>query len=230
MLTPRISESQLVIDTATIAGSDEAMFRVLVSDGANTGSAVAGPFVVPEKPPIAEVTAPGGTSFRQGQLVWLQGLAFDEDDGFLDGGSVTWSSNRDGALGSGDDLPVYDLSVGTHTITMTTRDSDNNVATDTITVTVFDGPIVEGEPETLSGDINCSGAVDTVDGLGISRHVAGLAVGQTEPCTDLGAGAPNVVGDVNCDDAVTAVDSLFVLRHVAGLPVNLPGGCREIGT
>jgi hypothetical protein len=82
----------------------------------------------------------------------------------------------------------------------------------------------------LSGDVDCSGAVNSIDALKLSRHVAGLSVSQTEPCPDVGTGDGEVFGDVNCDGNITAVDALFVLRFVAALPVNLPQGCRPVGT
>jgi len=37
----------------------------------------------------------------------LEAAACDIDDGTLDAASVTWTSDKDGALGSGADLPVY---------------------------------------------------------------------------------------------------------------------------
>ncbi len=80
-----------------------------------------------------------------------------------------------------------------------------------------------------SGDLNCDGAVTSVDSLAILRYVAGLPpLVQHESCTDVGFGNP-LMGDVNCDGQVMAVDSLFILRHVAGLPVNLPPGCPAVG-
>ena len=39
----------------------------------------------------------------------------------------------------------------------------------------------------LSGDVDCSGTVNSVDSLKILRHVAALGVSQNEPCTDIGA-------------------------------------------
>jgi hypothetical protein len=85
-------------------------------------------------------------------------------------------------------------------------------------------------PEGLNGDVDCSGAIDTVDGLKVLRHVAGLSVAQTEPCPDLGTpfGAADN-GDVNCDGDVSAVDGLGLLRHVAGLSVAQQPGCPQIG-
>ena len=230
-LAMSLAENSLTLDFDGLAGSSgNSLFRVIASDGVNSGEAISAPFAVAGKAPHGEIIAPSGGSAREGSLVWLQAVAWDTDDGTLDDGAVVWTSSRDGNLGTGASLPVYDLSVGSHTITMTAKDSDDNVVTDTITVTVFDGPIVEGEPDVLSGDVDCSGAVNAVDALKLLRHVAGLSVDQSGDCSDIGTGDTSTFGDVNCDGNITAVDTLFVLRFVAGLPVNLPQGCRPVGT
>ena len=229
-IAPRYAKSSITVDPKQFGGSSNSKLRILASDGVNTGVAEAGPFSMQEQAPQGAITGPSGSSFRVGGLMWLQFVGFDPEDGFLDGAAVTWSSSRDGNLGTGASLPVYDLSLGAHTITMTARDSDNNAVTDSITVTVFDGPIVEGEPDVLSGDVDCSGAVNSIDGLKLLRHVAGLDVAQSEPCPDIGTGDGELFGDINCDGSITAVDALFVLRFVAALPANLPQGCRSVGT
>ncbi len=82
-------------------------------------------------------------------------------------------------------------------------------------------------PAFKKGDNDCDGDVDTVDALKGLRHVAGLPVAQTEPCTDLGDGDP-MMGDMDCDGDVDSVDALKILRHVAGLSNNLPDGCPLI--
>ncbi len=69
------------------------------------------------------------------------------------------------------------------------------------------------------GDVDCNGAVNSVDALMILRSVAGLPV--TADCLA-------AVGDVDCDDDKDSVDSLKILRYVAGLPVGQPQGCSPI--
>ena len=71
------------------------------------------------------------------------------------------------------------------------------------------------------GNVNCDGAVNSVDSLMILRSVAGLPV--TADCLD-------AVGDVDCDGDKDSVDALKILRYVAGLPVSQPQGCSVIGT
>jgi hypothetical protein len=219
----------ITVDIDRLPGSAQSKVRVLASDGANTGVGESGVFEVPVKLPQGEITSPSDDSvFRSGRLAWLQARAFDQDDGFLDDDSVDWSSSRDGALGTGSSLPVYDLTEGTHTITMTAEDSDGNEVTDSIQVTVFDAPIVEGQIA-VKGDVDCDGDVDSVDGLKALSHVAGLPVAQEVGCVPVGSENGSVFGDIDCDGNVTSVDGLFVLRSVAALPVSLPEGCGPIG-
>ncbi len=80
---------------------------------------------------------------------YLEASAYDVDLGVLDGAQVTWTSDRDGALGNGAQLSTAALSVGVHTITVRADDGAGGVATDTVQVTV-----VENQPFTgSSGDL-----------------------------------------------------------------------------
>jgi hypothetical protein len=79
------------------------------------------------------------------------------------------------------------------------------------------------------GDVDCSGAVNSIDALKILRHNASLQVSQTEPCTDLGQSTGSRdQGDVDCNNAVNAIDALKVLRGVAGLAVQQEPGCPSV--
>jgi hypothetical protein len=125
---------------------------------------------------------------------------------------------------------AQELSEGTHQITMTAKDSDDNEVSDSIFIIV-------GEPsgeEIIWGDNNCSGGADPIDGLLALRHDAGLSV-NTGDCPALGevvevvSASPHAWGDVDCDDAVTPIDSLKLLRHDAGLSTSQEEDCPTIG-
>ena len=122
------------------------------------------------------ITAPAnGTSVVEGTAVTFTGTASDTQDGNLTT-ALTWTSNRDGALGTGGSLSRM-LSVGTHTITAAVTDSGGLTGSATRTVTVTsatpsntapvvsitapaDGTsVVEGTPVTFTGT-----ASDTQDG------------------------------------------------------------------
>ncbi len=86
------------------------------------------------------------------------------------------------------------------------------------------------------GNVNCDGAVTSVDALQVLRHVAGLQVNQNPGCPQIGgalaaalaAAEGGLFGDVDCDGAVNSVDALKILRYVASLPVSQPQGCSPI--
>ncbi|MBT3958556.1 MAG: hypothetical protein HN645_01025 [Gemmatimonadales bacterium] len=58
-----------------------------------------------------------------GATVDLEGMGSDPEDGSLTGSALTWSSDIDGALGSGASVSTTSLSGGMHVITLTATDS-----------------------------------------------------------------------------------------------------------
>lgn len=72
----------------------------------------------------------------------------------------------------------------------------------------------------LQGDVNCSGATDSIDALQVLRSVAGLS--SSAPCLA-------EAGDVDCGGTVNSIDALKVLRFVAGLANQAVDGCVAIG-
>ncbi len=145
-LASHFNEASMVINFGEIPGSDgDFVIRVLASDGTNTGFAESNPFTVPKKIPTAGILFPTENSaFQSGDLVWLQGIGFDVDDGSLEDNLLEWESNIDGFLGYGDDLSITSLSDGIHIITFRVTDSDGNTVSDTVTI------LVDSVPPTLN--------------------------------------------------------------------------------
>ena len=122
-------------------------------------------WVTINQPPVVDISSPSeGASFFEGQLVDLVATANDVEDGNL-AASVTWTSDLDGALGTGGSLQVNTLSIGNHVITASVTDSNGVSGSDArnITVVVNNPPTVtvltpsegasffEGDPVDLSG-------------------------------------------------------------------------------
>jgi hypothetical protein len=117
--------TRFVLDASTLTGGQQVRFRVEVSDGLNTAYATSGPVQVPNKGPLVLLLSPAdGSVIKPGSAVLLRGVATDREDGPVDEAELSWSSDRDGPLGTGDGAVASGLSNGWHTITGTVRDRD----------------------------------------------------------------------------------------------------------
>ena len=124
------------LDFSSLPGGTSSLIKAMVSDGFRSAEDIAdNPFSVANKPPIAAIVSPPtDTSFPANTKLTLQATGADLEDGSLGDAAFNWSSDRDGLLGSGQVLET-NLSIGTHTITLTTRDSSGLTNTATITCT-----------------------------------------------------------------------------------------------
>ena len=158
-------------DRSTLAGSTQARFRVVASDGARSSVAESAVFTVVQSPPEVLISSPGDGSLLAGpRTLVLKALARDAEDGELDGSSIRWSSSLDGALGTGEVIEVAaaDLSEGLHTITATATDRSSMQATAAVTVTVRR----DNRPPT------------PVDDIALAARSATVAVDVTDNDTD----------------------------------------------
>jgi hypothetical protein len=97
--------------------------------------------------PTASISAPtAGASVVAGSSVTFAGSGTDAEDGVLAGSALTWTSSRDGAIGTGATFSRSTLSVGVHTITLTATDSKLAVGTASRTLTVTVTPPVNQSP------------------------------------------------------------------------------------
>jgi hypothetical protein len=98
---------------------------------------LAGAPLVTNKAPTATITAPAsGASVTQGTSVTFTGSGTDAEDGALSGAALAWKSSINGQIGTGTSFATSGLSVGTHTITLTAKDSKGATGTATRTITV----------------------------------------------------------------------------------------------
>lgn len=109
----------------TLQGSEQGMIRVLANDGVNVGSDTSdGTFSVPNTPPLPAIASPAHTKiFPSGARIDFMGSGTDREDGLLPDQALSWTSDRDGELGTGTTLSRRDLSPGRHVITLTATDS-----------------------------------------------------------------------------------------------------------
>jgi hypothetical protein len=129
-----ILETRFQLDASALPGGENCTIMIIASDGFNAGYAVSKPFSVESKPPRVTILTQV-TSYQEGEIIYLEGMAYDLEDGFLDSGSLRWYSSRDEFLGNGTGLEVT-LSPGEHEVTLEVVDSSGATEKDTIVVTV----------------------------------------------------------------------------------------------
>ena len=135
------TDSSVQIPTGNLMASDTARFRVMASDGVHTKAATSPQFRVPNHVPELTILTPeGGTTVVAGQTVGFSGFAYDADLGSMPDETLSWSSNRDGLLGGGDQLSTASLSPGQHTVTFKADDGKGGVAGKTLQIIVVSNP------------------------------------------------------------------------------------------
>ena len=114
--------------------------RIRASDGINEVVAeVPATFLQPNEAPQLTIEGPdAGTVFAHGDIIRLQAVAFDREDGAVPGERIHWDSDVQGALGTGSDLavPAADLTPGVHTLTVHATDQNGAVSEATVTIEV----------------------------------------------------------------------------------------------
>ncbi|HSH69483.1 MAG TPA: hypothetical protein VK997_06170, partial [Deferrisomatales bacterium] len=121
-----------------LPGSTRGRFRVVVYDGFHTAVDDSdADLTVPGSNPVPVILQPGDqASVEEGTPVFLRGLATDPDQGSLGPDALVWSSDRDGALGSGVDLATGALSPGRHIVTLAATDDQGGFGATSITLIV----------------------------------------------------------------------------------------------
>ncbi len=87
--------------------------------------------------PTAEIQQPSNEQvINQGDLVILQGSGTDPEDVTIQGFRLSWSSDLNGVLGTGQSLFIDTLQPSKHTITLTARDSGGKEHSTSITLSI----------------------------------------------------------------------------------------------
>ena len=97
-----VAGTSYIWDTALVGGSPEAVVKVVATDGFHTGSGVSSPVPLPKKPPHVAIIHPNGpTTVLEGRRVFLRGMAYDPEDGIVNGERLTWLINDRHPMGLG---------------------------------------------------------------------------------------------------------------------------------
>ena len=123
------SLSSLTVGTHVVSAS-------VTDSSANTGSDSVTITVAANTPPVVSITSPlEGSSSIETDLVSFSGSASDAEDGDLSA-SLAWSSDLDGAIGSGGTFDLTSLSPGTHVVTASVVDAHGALGEDSVSITV----------------------------------------------------------------------------------------------
>ncbi|MDQ6815059.1 MAG: hypothetical protein M3040_15090 [Bacteroidota bacterium] len=122
-VTADIEENSHVVNLNTLPGGDQCLFQIVASSGMRTSTATTEPFAVDRKPYEAHILSPKSSdNFKKGADVRLYGGGFSPDFGTIDFDYVTWTSDRDGLLGTGYEVITNKLSSGRHRISINLPD------------------------------------------------------------------------------------------------------------
>lgn len=133
-----VEGTSYVWNTEQAGGGGSGRIKVIACDGVNTTEDISdGDFSLRKKTPEVFIIEPEEDArFFNNKRVIFSGNGFDLEDPFLTEEAFTWASSRDGALGMGSMVSADSLTPGTHTITLTVRDSDGNTAQATVSLLV----------------------------------------------------------------------------------------------
>jgi hypothetical protein len=140
-LATGVTSTVYTTDLTTLTASANALIRVTASDGFNSTTDASNAVfnVSPHAPSAAIVSPEANHLYVADQTIILNGTAIDTEDGILAGSRLSWTSNLNGQLGTGNSLSINasTLQEGTHTITLSATDSTSRTGTANISIRVF---------------------------------------------------------------------------------------------
>jgi hypothetical protein len=184
--------------------------------------------------PTLQITGPAsGGKYVPGAEVALTATASDLEDGPL-GSAVHWSSSLDGALGTGASLPVTTLSSGTHTITATVEDAQQQTASDLITVIVNAHPtlaITAPANDSMyvpGADVTLAATASDVEDASLTIHWTssldgGIGAGASLTVSSLSAGVHTITASVtDSGDEIAEATVTVVINAAPAIAISAP--------
>ena len=190
--------------------------------------------------PKVTITSPaGGSSFNQYDSITFRGSAIDAEDGNISN-RLSWVSNIDGIIGAGATFSTSALSAGTHTITVSAKDSSNLSGTATMTLTVLSSSQNTAPKVTITSPAGGSSfnqydsitfrgsAIDAEDGnisnrlSWVSNHDGAIGSGATFSTSALSAGTHTITVSAKDNDNLsgTATLTLTVLSSNTSIVID----------
>jgi hypothetical protein len=120
-----IKDEHILLNTDDLPASERGLFRVVATDGVNTGVDDSdNTFRISSKPPVVGIVSPlNESNFTSAHTIVLDGYVNDIDGVDLNNTkSFVWTSDIQGILGYGSFISVTNLEPGNHTITFTAQD------------------------------------------------------------------------------------------------------------
>ncbi|MBC7878340.1 MAG: hypothetical protein H7Y59_14310 [Anaerolineales bacterium] len=138
-LTVGYPGTTLDLDLSFVSNTDIGLIRVFASDGFHTSQDQSDAVfsVTTEKEIYVDIFDDDGV-YSGDQTIVLEGEAYT-DMGNMTEFSLAWSSDIDGFLGEGEDLAINasELSEGTHVITLTAQNENDQTGTASITIQIY---------------------------------------------------------------------------------------------
>jgi len=124
-------------DTATVPAGSAARLTLTATDGLNATTIESSAFTLPNRAPSVVILAPAeGQQFKIGETVHLEAALYDAEEGPAWLPALTWSSNLQGALGTGKRITLSNLQAGTHLITASGADGQGASGSASVTVLI----------------------------------------------------------------------------------------------
>src|SRR5205823_4446103 len=120
---------------ATLSRGTHTLTASITDTAGLSASATTHVTVLDDAPPVVTITAPTATLFADGKPITFTATAIDTIDGDRSS-TIIWTSNRDGAIGTGASFTTSSLSIGVHTITASATDLANLAGMAQITLEV----------------------------------------------------------------------------------------------
>lgn len=219
--------------SATLSVGAHIISAQTTDSGGSTGNqSINVSVVAPNAAPVVTISAPStGNTFTSTDVILFSGTSNDAEDGDLTA-AIVWSSSLDGPLGTGSSVNAT-LSIGTHTITASSTDSEPEVGTAVISIAVTappnTPPVVaiigpsDGSSFTTADSIALSGTSNDVENGDLSANIVwtsdidgALGSGATVN-TSLSVGS-HVVTASSSDGELTGSDSITIVITALNSP------------